>query len=95
MKVIGLIKVLNQEAFEDYRSQVGQTVTLYRGSIEFRSRRKLMPWKELGIGEFDAFVELSFPSKEDAERWSLSPEYCALMSVRSRAMALTLFGVEP
>jgi uncharacterized protein (DUF1330 family) len=95
MKVIGLIKVLNQEAFEVYRSQVGQTVALYRGSIEFRGRPKLIPWNELGISEFDSFVELSFPSKEDAERWSTSPEYRALLTVRSSAMALTLFGVEP
>jgi uncharacterized protein (DUF1330 family) len=40
-------------------------------------------------------VELSFPQQEDAERWAQSPEYAQLLAVRTQAMALTLFGIEP
>ena len=94
MKVIGLIKVLSQEAFEAYRSQVGQTVALYQGRVVFRGKQKFMPWNELQINEFDDCVELDFPSLEDAKRWAVSPEYAALLPVRHKAMSLTLFGVE-
>ena len=94
MKVIGLIKVLNQGAFETYRSQVGQTVALYQGRVIFRGKQKFMPWNELQINEFDDCVELDFPSLEDAKRWAVSPEYAALLPVRHKAMSLTLFGVE-
>lgn len=94
MKVIGLIKVLNQKAFETYRSQVGQTVAPYQGRVVFRGKQKFMPWNELQINEFDDYVELDFPNLEDARNWAASPEYAALLSVRNRAMSLTLFGVE-
>jgi uncharacterized protein (DUF1330 family) len=94
MKVIGLIKVLNQEAFDAYRSQVGQTVAPYQGRVVFRGKQKFMPWNELQINEFDDCVELDFPSLEDAKRWAVSPEYAALLPVRSEAMSVTLFAVE-
>ena len=93
MKIIGLIKMLDQQAFEAYRSQVGDTVARYSGSIEFRGEKKFMPWNELGCQDFDACVILSFPTPDLAQRWAMSPEYGALLSVRSKAMRLTLFGV--
>lgn len=94
MKVIGLIKVLNQEAFDAYRSQVGQTVAPYQGRVVFRGKQKFMPWNELQINEFDDCVELDFPSLEDAKRWTSSTEYAKLLPVRTQAMRLTLFGIE-
>ena len=94
MKVIGLIKILDQEAFAAYRSQVGETVARYGGRVEFRGEKKFMPWNELGCQDFDAYVELSFPDQDQAERWAASPEYAALLLVRGKAMALTLFGIE-
>lgn len=94
MKVIGLIKVLNQKAFETYRSQVSQTVAHYQGRVVFRGKQKFMPWNELQINEFDAYVELDFPSLEDARQWASSTEYAELLQVRDQAMRLTLFGIE-
>lgn len=94
MKIIGLIKVLDPAVFEIYRSQVGQTVAQYQGSVALRGKCSFMPWNELAIGEFDAFVELAFSSQEDARRWATSPEYSALLPVRRKAMELTLFGIE-
>lgn len=93
MKIIGLIKVLDQAAFEIYRSQVGQTVALYHGKVEFRAEKRLMPWNELRIDDFDAFVEVVFRTHADAESWTISPEYAALLPIRSKAMSVTLFGV--
>ena len=94
MKVIGLIKILDLVAFEAYRSQVGDTVARYSGSVEFRGEKKFMLWNELGCQDFDASVVISFPSQDLARRWAVSPEYAALLTVRSKAMRLTLFGAE-
>jgi len=93
MKVIGLIKILDLAAFEAYRSQVGQTVAIYGGSVKFRGEKKFMSWNELDCQDFDACVVISFPTPDLAQRWAMSPEYGALLSVRSKAMRLTLFGV--
>jgi len=93
VKVIGLIKLENQDAFEQYRSQVGQTVERYKGAISMRGVVSEMLWNELHCESFGAFVELTFPSQKDAYAWANSPEYQALVSIRSKAMKLTLFSV--
>lgn len=94
VKIIGLIKYINPAAFELYRAQVGATVTRYGGSIQYRGEKIMMPWNELACEDFDAFVEIEFPHKADAQRWAMSPEYAALLPVRHQAMRLTLFGIE-
>lgn len=93
VKIIGLIKLVDPEAFDLYRSQVGSTVTVYGGSVQYRGVKTMMPWNELACEDFDAFVEIEFPSEDHAQRWAKSPEYAALLPVRSQAMRLTLFGV--
>jgi len=93
VKVIGLIELTDQSAFEQYRSQVSQTVELYRGSIKNRGSVAELFWNELDCVPFSAFVELEFPTAEDAHTWANSPEYQSLVPVRSKAMKLTLFSV--
>ena len=93
VKVIGLIELTDQNAFEQYRSKVGQTLELYKGSIENRGSVTEIFWNELNCARFSAFVELTFPSQEDAKAWAYSPEYQALVAIRNRAMKLTLFAV--
>jgi len=93
MKVIGLIKILDPQAFEIYRSRVGTTVEHYNGKISFRGEKKQMLWNELECEDFDAFVELEFQTEDDAYRWTNGPEYTELLAVRSKAMQLTLFSV--
>ena len=93
MKIIGLIKILDVKAFEIYRSHVGATVNSYGGTVEFRGTKTVMPWNELCCEDFDAFVELRFLDADTAKAWISSPEYAALLPVRSEAMRLTLFGV--
>ena len=92
VKVIGLIELRDESAFEQYRSQVGQTIELYKGSIKNRGFVADVFWNELGCAPFSAFVELEFPSAKDAKAWANSPEYQALVPIRSKAMELTLFS---
>ena len=92
-KVIGLIQLNDQEAFEKYRSQVGQTVEHYQGRISARGVLNQFFWNELGCDAFAAFVELEFPDLEHAQAWAVSAEYRALLAIRSKAMKLTLFTV--
>ncbi len=93
VKVIGLIELRDEGAFEEYRSQVGQTVELYKGSIKNRGSVADVFWNELDCAPFSAFVELEFPSTKDAKTWANSPEYQALVPNRNKAMKLTLFSI--
>jgi uncharacterized protein (DUF1330 family) len=93
VKVIGLIELTDQSAFEQYRSRVGKTVELYRGSIQNRGLVGEIFWNELKCTPFSAFVELEFPSAQDAHDWAHSAEYQSLVPIRSKAMKLTLFSV--
>ena len=93
MKVIGLIALKDAGAFERYRSQVGQTIACYGGTVVFRGTRNQVFWNELECAEFNAFVEIEFPTPEAAKRWANSAEYGALLAVRSEALSVTLFGV--
>ncbi len=94
VKVIGLIELMDQGAFEEYRSQVGSTVALYKGSIKNRGSIGELFWNELQCSRFSAFVELEFPCLEDAHAWAASPEYQSLVPIRSKAMKLTLFSIK-
>ncbi len=93
IKVIGLMELTDQSAFEEYRSQVSKTVELYKGSIKNRGSIAEVFWNELGCASFSSFVELTFPRSEDAHAWATSPEYQSLVPMRNKAMKLTLFSV--
>ncbi len=93
IKVIGLIQLNDLEAFEKYRSQVGDTVTLYQGKISSRGSFNHFLWNELECGPFNAFVELEFPDLERSQSWAMSAEYQSLLAIRSEAMKLTLFSI--
>jgi uncharacterized protein (DUF1330 family) len=92
VKVIGLMELMDHSAFEQYRSQVGQTVELYKGCIKNRGSVVELFWNELGIAPFSTFVELEFAEAQDVHAWANSPEYLALVPIRSKAMKLTLFS---
>ena len=93
VKVIGLMELSDQSAFEQYRAQVGQTVELYKGVIKNRGSIAELFWNELGCAPFNTFVELEFASTQDAHAWANSPEYRSLVPIRSKAMKLTLFSI--
>jgi uncharacterized protein (DUF1330 family) len=89
--VIGLIKVLDSEAFVTYRSRVGETVIKHGGVITYRGSKTRILWNELGVEDFEACVEIEFPSADVANQWASSAEYQSLLAIRSKAMRLTLF----
>jgi uncharacterized protein (DUF1330 family) len=93
IKVIGLMELSDQAAFEEYRSQVSKTVEPYKGVIKNRGSVVELFWNELQAAPFSTFVELEFPEVQDAHTWANSPEYQALVPIRSKAMKLTLFSV--
>lgn len=93
VKIIGMIRLKDTQAFEVYRNKVGATVELYGGVVTARGAVDKTYWNELPCGDFSAFVELSFPTAEQADRWAASPEYQAIVAVRQDAMDLTLFRV--
>ena len=93
IKVIGLIHPNDPNAFEEYRSQVGQTLALYQGTIASRGSISQFFWNELKCAPFSAFVELELPDLECAQSWAHSPNYQHLLPTRSKAMKLTLFSV--
>lgn len=93
VKVIGLIALNDLSAFEEYRSQVGQTVELYGGKVAYRGTANPPLWNELACAPFGAFVELEFSDLASVTAWSTSDEYQSLVPVRSKAMKLTLFTV--
>lgn len=93
VKVIGLMERIDPAAFEGYRSQVGQTVAQYKGAIAHRGTVTEVFWNALACKPFTAYVELHFPSQEDAHAWAKSPEHQSLVAIRNQAMRLTLFGV--
>lgn len=94
VKIIGMIRLKEAQAFEVYRSKVGATVELYGGVIAARGMVDKTYWNELPCSEFSAFVELNFPTAEQADQWAASPEYQTIVAVRQEAMDLTLFRVQ-
>lgn len=93
VKIIGLIKLLDSAAFEGYRNKVGITVAKHGGQVRYRGTLARSYWNELACEAFDTFVELEFPTLEDAAQWTASDDYRDLLEVRRKAMKLTLFAV--
>ena len=94
VKIIGLIKLLDSAAFEEYRRKVGITVAKHGGQVRYRGTLAHTYWNELDCEAFDAFVELEFPTLEDSAQWAASDDYQDLLSVRSAAMKLTLLAIQ-
>ena len=92
-RLIGLIRLVDAAAFDEYRSRVGTTVEKYGGMVVHRGTLAHCYWNELGCDAFDTFVELQFPTLEDATRWASSEDYQNLLQVRKQAMQLTLFAI--
>ena len=93
IKVIGLIKVQDEIAFEEYRGQVSKTIELYGGKVLTRGVKSKTFWNQLNCEEFSGFVEIEFQTESAAHQWANSNEYQALLQVRTKAMKLTLFSV--
>lgn len=84
---VGQIRVKNAEAWEDYRSRVGDTISQYGGALLFRGQLE-----HVFSGEMlqDNVVVLQFDDIDSAKRWHDSAEYQALIPIRDRGADVTL-----
>ena len=84
---IGQIRVKNVEAWEDYRSRVGDTIRQYGGELLFRGQQE-----HVFSGEMlqDKVVVLQFEDIDCAKRWHDSAEYQSLVPIRDRGADVTL-----
>jgi uncharacterized protein (DUF1330 family) len=84
---VGHIRVKDPAAWEQYRSQVGATITQYGGELLFRGQ-----WKQnfSGTALGERVVALRFADLATAQRWHDSPEYQTLIPLRDAGAAVTL-----
>jgi uncharacterized protein (DUF1330 family) len=89
--VIGEIEVTDQATYDDYRKQVGATVTKYGGRFIIRGGK--LETLEGGWAP-KRVVALEFPSMEQAQKWYRSSEYAPLIKLRQKASRGKLILVE-
>lgn len=90
--VISEVEVLDEEAFDRYRSLAQRSIEQYGGRYVLRGS---LP--DAVEGEWDAerrLVIVEFPSREVARRWYESPEYAEALEVRSHALRRRLLFVD-
>ncbi len=79
--VIVDVEVTNQEAYEEYRRQVPATLEKYGGRFAVRGGR----YETLeGSWQPQRIVVLEFPDFERAKQWHASPEYQAIIPLRTK-----------
>lgn len=84
---VGQIRVKHVEAWDDYRSRVGDTIKKYGGKLLFRGQQA-----HVFSGEMlqDNVVVLQFEDIDSAKRWHDSAEYQALVPIRDKGADVTL-----
>jgi uncharacterized protein (DUF1330 family) len=85
--VIGHIRVNDQTAWDEYRAKVGATIAQYGGEIVMRGK---MLRAFSGEVPGTNVVILRFADLASANRWHDSPEYQAIVPLRSRGADVTL-----
>jgi len=85
--IIGHIRVRDSDAWERYRSKVGDTVEQWDGEIVFRGHRSIV---FSGEPPADQVVVIRFSSTAAARRWHDSPEYQSLITLRQKAADVDL-----
>ena len=79
--VIVDVEVANQDAYEEYRRQVPATLQPYGGRFAVRGGR----YETLeGSWQPQRIVVLEFPDFDRAKQWYGSPEYQAIVPLRTR-----------
>ncbi len=84
---VGLIRVKDPLAWEQYRSRVGATITQYGGQVLFRGAQARV---YSGAMPHERVVTLRFDSLAAANAWHDSPEYQALVPLREQGADVTL-----
>lgn len=89
--MISDITVLNQEAFQTYRTRAAKAIENFGGRYLARNG-------EVRVLEGDwrptAIVVAEFPSLEQAQAWYQSPDYAQALEVRDLALTRNLIFVD-
>ncbi|QMV17431.1 DUF1330 domain-containing protein [Granulicella sp. 5B5] len=89
--MISDITVLNEEAFQTYRTRAAPVIEQFGGRYLARNGEVRVlegQWKPRAI------VVVEFPSLEQAETWYRSPEYAHALEVRDLALTRDLILVD-
>jgi uncharacterized protein (DUF1330 family) len=87
---IGLIEVIEPNAWREYVNAVGATITQHGGEVLFRGEKR----EEMsGAHSHQRCVVLRFADEISARRWHDSPEYQAIVPIRDKGarVLLTLY----
>jgi uncharacterized protein (DUF1330 family) len=85
------VKVVDAVEYERYRQQVPATITAHGGRYLVRGGATEMLE---GQGVPDRVVILEFPDMATLKRWYHSPEYQALLAIRTRSTVSTVTAID-
>jgi uncharacterized protein (DUF1330 family) len=89
--VLAQVKLMDEEAFQEYKAKAPDSVARYGGEYLVRAGR----WQKLeGDDPLPRMVVMKFPSFEQALKWYHSDEYQSLKPIREKAAFGNLVVVE-
>jgi uncharacterized protein (DUF1330 family) len=89
--VIGHINIRDTAKWEEYRSQVPNTLKPWGGEVVLRGHKITML---NGIHNYGDTVVLRFPDADSASGWHESPAYQSLVPLRSQAADVVLISYQ-
>lgn len=89
--VVGHITVKNPEMWEEYRSKVPGTLTLWGGELVFRGKQLAAL---AGENPHPDIVVIRFPTVTALNSWFSSVEYQSLIPLRQQAAEMVLLSYE-
>jgi len=89
--VIGRIHVRDTTLWQEYVSQVGDTIAKHGGEVQFRGDQLRI---FAGTDAAERVVVIKFADAGAAERWHDSPDYQRLVAVRDAAADVTLVSYQ-
>ncbi|MDX2219990.1 MAG: DUF1330 domain-containing protein [Burkholderiales bacterium] len=89
--VIGRIHVRDPARWQEYVSQVGETISRHGGEVQFRGEQSRI---FAGDDAAERVVVIKFADADAAERWHDSSDYQRLVAVRDAAADVTLVSYQ-
>jgi len=89
--VVAHIAVRDEAKWAEYRGKVGATVAAWGGELMMRGTRKAVLY---GEHPYTDVVLLRFPDAQAASDWHDSPDYQALVGLRTEAADAVLVSYE-
>lgn len=90
--IITHVKVIDEEKWDQYRSQVPATLSEWGAEVVFRGKRAEVL---AGEHEYTHKIITRFPNAATIRSWYEAPPYQALIPLRGQAVEMTLIGYEP